>query len=54
MRFVIETVFWLFVTGLIVIWLWGFTPWAVAVALILSLLLSLIGGNILFNRENWS
>ena len=54
MKFLIETLFWLLATGLVVTWFWGFNPFSLGISLVLSLALSLIGGNLLFNKENWS
>lgn len=53
MKFVLETLVWMVITGSVVIWIWGFNPASLGISLILSFALSLIGGNMLFNRENW-
>lgn len=51
MRFLLETLFWLVVTGLAVTWIWGFSLSTLAISLTLSLILSLVGGNLLFNQD---
>ncbi len=54
MKFILETLVWLVATALFVTSVWGFNPLSLAISLILSLAISMIAGNVLFNRSNWS
>lgn len=54
MKFILETLVWLVITAVVVIGIWGFHPMSLGLALVLSLAMSLIGGNVLFNKGNWS
>lgn len=53
MKFLIETVLWLIVTTIFTTWIWGLNPVSLIFSLVLSLTLSLIGGNVLYNRDTW-